>query len=285
VTSGVPANCLTPALPGLPSTVALPSNGLPAAPCYTTTGAPDTTCAAGSLANPYWNSPAQGLYSANAGVIPYNQLPGTGPSSVASSYIIPYVTTLVLNYRHNKWAVTPLIQFEAGGKYGSPVSSIGVDPASGCGVLAGSVSGDPRYPYGAPGGAPYDAQFCTGAITTPDPFTHNFDNFGQFTEPSDLNIGMQLSYDVSPKITLQVVGTNLFNQCFGGSHVPWAQGPKLGCWYTTPGAYVGNFYNPGNALQPAFAFPYGPSLTTVFQQTYGGSTSPANVYFNAIVKF
>jgi hypothetical protein len=285
VTSGVPANCLTQPVPGTPSSVALPTNGMPAAPCYTTAGAPDPACAAGSLANPYWNAPAQGLYNPNDQVIPYNQLPGTGVSSVASSYIIPYVTTLVLNYRQNKWAVTPLFQFEAGGRYGSPVASQGIDPASNCGVLAGSVSGDPRYPYGAPAGAPYDAQFCTASLTTPDRFTGTFDNFGQFVEPSQLTGSLQLSYDVSPKVTLQVLGTNLLNMCFGGTKEPWITNVHTGCWYTTPGAYIGNFFNPGNSLQPAYAFPYAPSLTTVFQQTYGAQTNPANVYFSAIIKF
>jgi hypothetical protein len=284
VTSGVPAYCLTQALPGTAPTVALPTNGSAAAPCYTTSGAPDPACTAGSLANPYWNAPPQGLYNANDYVIPYNQLPGTGINSVASSYIVPYVATLVLNYRRNKLAVTPLFQFEAGGRYGSPVSNQGVDPATGCGVLSGSVTGDPRYPYGAPAGAPYDAQFCTGALAIPDQFSHTFDNFGQFVEPSEITAGMQLSYDISPKVTIQVVGTNLWNTCFGGSRVPWATNSKTGCWYTQSGGVIGNFYNPGNTLQPAYAFPYAPSFTTVFQQTYGAQTSPPNVYVNAIIK-
>jgi hypothetical protein len=283
VTSGVPAQCLTPPVPGVPQTVAVPTNGAPAAPCYATDGTPDATCAASSAANPYWNAPTQGLFSAGEDFIPYNQLPGTGVSSVASSYIIPHTLTLVLNYRHSKFAITPSFQLEAGGKYGSPVQGQGIDPASGCGTLAGAIATDPRYPYGAPGGSPYDAQFCTGSIVTPNFYTGRFDNFGEFTEPSQVTASLQLSYDVSPKVSLQLIATNLWNTCFGGSKEPWNTGHQTGCWYTS-GIYVGNFYNPGNALQPAFKFPYSPTFGSVFQQAYGGQANPFNLFLNATIK-
>jgi hypothetical protein len=291
-TSGVPAECLAPALPGTAPTVALPTNGAPAAPCYNTDGTANPTCTpvAGvtPLANPYWNAPSQPLFNANDSFIPYNQLPGTGVSSVASSYIIPHVATLVLNYKHNKWAFTPSLQLEAGGKYGSPVQGQGIDPASGCGVLAGSISGDPRYPYGAPGGAPYDAQFCgsngtTGAIVTPNLFTGKFDNFGAFTEPSQITANMQISYDVSPKVSISLIATNIFNRCFGGSKEPWNQNNQVGCWYTS-GIYAGNFYNPGDPMQLAFKYPYQPTFGNVFQQAYGGQANPFNLFINATVK-
>jgi hypothetical protein len=284
VTTGVPQECLTPPAPGIAQTVATPTNGAQAAPCFTTGGAPDPTCAAGSIANPYWNAAPQGLFSAKDNFIPYNQLPGTGVSSVASSYIIPYVGTLVLNYRHNRWAVTPMFQIAAGGRYGSPVAAQGIDPATCSGSLTSAISGDPRYPNGAPGGSPFDAQTCSGAIVTPNQFTGTFNNFGQFIEPTYLTASMQISYDISPKVTLQVIGTNLWNTCFGGSNAPWLTGHKTGCWYTTPAAYIGNFYNPGNSIQQAFAFPYAPAFGNVFQQAYGGQANPFNLYINAQIK-
>jgi hypothetical protein len=95
---------------------------------------------------------------------------------------------------------------------------------------------------------------------------------------------MQISYDISPKVTLQVIGTNLWNTCFGGSNAPWLTGHKTGCWYTTPAAYIGNFYNPGNSIQQAFAFPYAPAFGNVFQQAYGGQANPFNLYINAQIK-
>jgi len=55
--------------------------------------------AAFSIANPYWNNAPQGLFDPRASYIAYNQLPGTGLSSVSSSYIVPHVATLLLNGR------------------------------------------------------------------------------------------------------------------------------------------------------------------------------------------
>ena len=283
VTTGVPAQCLTAPVPGVAQTVALPTNGSPATQCYSTAGVADAACLAGSIANPYWNAPSQPLYSAADAFVPYNQLPGTGVSSVASSYIVPHVATLVLNYKHNRWAVTPEFQISAGGKYGSPVQGQGIDPATCAGALGSGIAGDPRYPYGAPAGAPYDAQTCAGNIVTPDFFSAKFDNFGQFTQPANLTANMQISYDVSPKITIQLIATNIWNTCFGGSNEPWNQSHTTGCWYTS-GIYAGNFYNPGNAMQPAFAFPYTPTFSNVFQQTYGGAANPFNLFINATVK-
>ena len=228
----------------------LPTNGVTAAPCYDSTGAP-AACGAGTIANPYWNAPAQALFSNQTNYVPFNQLPGTGLSGVSSSYIIPHVAALVMNYKHDAWTFTPTVQFTAGGKYGSPVNGVGIDPASGCAPLAsGSVVGDPRYTYGAPGGAPYDASTCTGLLTAPDRYTGQFDNFGAFTEPSQLSLNLQLGYQVSKNIGLQVTAVNVYNRCFGGSNVPWNNvGNVLGCWYGTPPyGWSGNSFNPGDTF-------------------------------------
>lgn len=282
-TAGVPQNCLTPAVPGLAQTVAMPTNGQAAAPCYTTAGKADSACAAGSVANPYWNGAPQAFFNPGNNFVPYNQLPGSGVSSVDSSYIIPHVATLVLNYKHNRFAITPSVQLAAGGKYGSPVQGQGIDPATCGGVLGAGITNDPRYPYGALGGSPYDAQTCSGSIVTPDLVTGNFDNFGAFTEPTQVTANLQLSYDVSPKVKVTLVATNLYNSCFGGSKEPWNTDSKTGCWYTGS-LYEGNFYNPGVTQQAAFQNPYVPTFGNVFQQAYGGQANPFNLYLNAQVK-
>ena len=64
----------------------------------------------------------------------------------------PHVATLVLNYKHDKWAVTPALQWSAGTHYGYPIATLGVDPSA-CGGThwPGTVAGDPRYPYGGTG--------------------------------------------------------------------------------------------------------------------------------------
>ncbi|MBV8819008.1 MAG: TonB-dependent receptor, partial [Acidobacteriaceae bacterium] len=257
-------------------------------PCYTlaTAGGPGTptACGPGTIANPYYNDAPHALFSANSDFVVYNQVPGNGPSAVASSYIIPHVAALVLNYKRNKWAFTPMLQMSAGGQYGSPVQGVGIDPTSCAGTLAGSPTGDPRYPFGAPGGSPYDASTCGASIVAPDPVTHQFDNFGAFREPTQLTGNMQITYQASPRITLQLLAVNVYNRCFGGTQAVWRTNSNTGCWYTAGGQYTGNFYNPGDVVQPFTAFPYQPTFGNVFQQAYGGQANPFQMFFSANIK-
>ena len=273
-----------------------PTNGVAAAPCYTGGGGggtPDPACAAGSIANPYWNAPVQPLLDASASYFPYNQTFSTGFTAEGSSYNVPHVAALILNYRHDKWAVTPTLQFTAGGRYGSPTMGIGIDPASstatrGCTPLPAGYTtvADPRYPYGAAGGAPYAAQNCTGFLTVTDPYTRKFDSPGQFTEPSELLANVGFTYDASRRLSLKLSAVNVFGTCFGGSKQPWTNaGPKIGCWYgAASGWQAGNFYNPGDRLTPQ-TMPYFPVTgTNASQQAYGTAVNPFQLYLTAQLK-
>jgi len=261
--------------------------GVAAAPCYAA-GAPDPTCTAtGTVANPYWNAPVQSLFDPNANYYPYNQTFGTGFSANASSYNVPHVAALIANYKHDKWAFTPTFQAMAGGRYGSPVMGLGADPAECSGTLASSTTGDPRYPYGAAGGAPYDAQFCgPGYLTAPDPYTGKFDAPGAFVEPTQILMNLGITYQASKRLTLNVTGVNLWGTCFGGSKEAWTfAGPKNGCWYgAASGWQSGNFYNPGNNLDSQ-SYPYFPVTGGIAgQQAYGTNINPIQVFFTAQYK-
>jgi hypothetical protein len=258
-----------------------------AAPCYTQQGAPDPACGSTSIANPYWNAPVQSLFDPNANYYPYNQTFGTGFSSNASSYNIPHVAALILNYKHNRWAFTPTLQFSAGGRYGSPVMGIAMDPTGTCGApLAGTTANDPRYPYGAVGGAPYDASTCAGFMTGPDPYTGKFDTPGSFVEPSSLVANLGITYEASKRLKLSLVAVNIYGTCFGGTQQAWTTaGSKLGCWYgAASGLQAGNFYNPGNTIAPQ-AYPYTPTIGGIAgQQAYGTNINPLQILFTAQVK-
>ncbi|HEY0396720.1 MAG TPA: TonB-dependent receptor [Candidatus Elarobacter sp.] len=264
------------------------TTGGTASPCYAVDGTPDPACTAGSVANPYWNAPAQPLFDVNGSYYPYNQTLGTGFSANASSYNIPHVATLILNYKHDKWAFTPTVQLTGGGRYGSPVQGIGIDPAAGgCTPLpGGSTAGDPRYPYGAPGGAPYMAQDCVSQIVIPDPYTQKFDNLGSFVEPTQVVANLGITYQASKKVTLNLLAVNVFGTCFGGTQMPWTNaGSKNGCWYgAATGFQAGNFYNPGNPLQ-AQSYPYFPVTGGIAGQTvYGTGIQPLQIFFSAQLK-
>ena len=241
--------------------------------CFDSTapGTPDPTCtSAAPVANPYWNAPAQPLFDPNARYEPYSTLPG-GFQSSATGYVWPETATLVLNYKHDRFSITPALQYFEGLKYGAPLESSGIDPAS-CGTpLASPIAGDNRYPYSAPGGAPYDALTCSGTLTAiPNPFTHVFDNLGAFRSPNQLVGSLQMSYEVSSKVTVTFNAANLVNTCFGGSVEPWTvYADHRVCSYNLPGysglvPNVGNVYNPGATFQPFVQFPY--------QQYYGTAT-------------
>jgi len=271
-----------------------PSNGVAAAPCYTSSAsaAPDTpvaACGAGDIANPYWNAPVQPLFDVNAWYVPYNQTFSNGLTSTAnaSSYVIPHVVSGIFSYRHDRWSFTPSLQFTAGGRYGSPLMGIGVDPGgAACAPLPGetSTANDPRYPYGSAGGVGYLAQTCgPGYLVQPDPFTHRFDSPGAFVEPSQLVANLGISYRASSRLTLSVLAINVFGTCFGGTSAPWTTaGPKLGCWYNAAaGVQAGNFYNPGNGFT-AQAYPYFPVIGAINgQQYYGTNVQPLQLVVSA----
>ncbi len=262
------------------------SDGKPPAPCYTEKGIPAPNCPAGTIANPYWRSPSFSLFDPTASYLPFSIFPGPIGSGV-NAYNYPYVATLLLNYKHNKFTITPSLQFVAGNRYGAPLTTAGIDPASGCGPpLPGSTAGDPRYPYGASGGSPFNANnpHCAASLSIPDPYTGQFDAIGAFREPAQLLGHLQIGYELSPRVSLTLTLANLLQTCFGGQHTAFTYyWSNQTCLYTnliggptTPP--VGNAYNPGANVQTFLRYPYEP-----YFGTYNDQTSSLNTPFNAFV--
>jgi hypothetical protein len=248
------------------------TSGATAAPCYDNSGNGVACGTPGSVANPYWNAPVQALLSPNANYAVYDIFPG-GIGGSANSFTIPYYATLILNYKHNRFAITPTFQFLMGNRYGSPETTPGVDPAAGgCATNPTAIDAG-RYPYGGPTGASagYDALNCASTIVIPNPYTKTFDQPGAFLQPNEFLMNVQVRYDVSPKVTLVGTFANVVNTCWGGSKEAWTLNNSNICSYSTinsAGAIppAGNVYNPGAAIQPILQFPY---------QAYLG---PANVF-------
>jgi hypothetical protein len=237
------------------------------APCYTlatatTPGAPVATCAPGDVANPYYNAPLQSLsaYTSGSNYVPYDTIPaGIGLDATQIGY--PYVASLVLNEKVKRFAITPVVQFFAGQRYGDPLATNGIDPTTCGAVLGGSTATDPRYQYGAAGGSPYDATSCsTLANGIPNTSTGKFDGIGQFVEPSQLLLHVQLSYEVSKNFQLVANVSNLVDTCFGGSKEPWNVAGACGYTYPNGGlnGAIGNTYNPGQSIQPIGQYAYSP---------------------------
>ncbi len=261
-----------------------PVNAAGAAPCYTAAGAADTCATVGAVANPYYNSKPFALLDPNAEQVPYNVSLGVGNTGGATSYIVPHVASLILNYKKGPLTITPSFQIQAGSKYGSPLAAQGIAPDSCSGTLASAVAGDPRYPNGTPGGgAPYDASTCSNLIAIPNPQTGHFDGIGEYTQPTLLATNLSVNYDLSKKISLNVVAANIFNRCFGGTNAKYTVG-NLGCAYGQSGLYVGNSYNPGDTIQPYVAQSYSPVLGGALQSVSAGSPLPFSLYTNLTIR-
>ena len=262
---------------------------VPAAACYAPSGTPDPACATGDIANPYWNAPVQALLDPNGKYLPYSTIPG-GIGTGVNAYNYPYVATLILNYKHKRLAITPSLQFVAGNRYGAPETTPGIDPAAGCAALpAGVVAGDPRYPYGAGGGVPYDATTCASTgLVIPDPYTGHFDNPGEFREPSQLLGHLRLSYEINNRVTANVTFANLISTCFGGQQTPftyyWSRNVcsygSVGGGLATP---VGNAYNPGDNVQTILRYPYEPAFAT-YNDLTSSTLNPFSVYVDFKIK-
>ena len=110
-----------------------------------------------------------------------------------------------------------------------------------------------------------------GELFIPNPETGQFDSFGMFRQPNQLNFSTQIGYQITPRVKVNVLLANLINACFGGSSEPWTkQFPpnSYTCGYASNYYYVSNFYNGSSPndvkanrvpLNPAFAQPYIPA--------------------------
>jgi hypothetical protein len=241
-------------------------------PCFVAgVGTSGAGCAvAGAVANPYYNAPVRGLFDLNGTYLPFSTIPGV-VEAASGSYETPFTATFVLNFKHDKFSISPQFQFFEGGYYGDPLTGYGFNPATCAPLAGGTLSGDPRYSFGGSGN-PADAMSCgpvnnaagllATKIPTPDPITGQFDNLGAFRAPNQLLMHMQISYDVSPRAALTLNLANIVNTCSGGTSMPWTRfANNKVCGYTLPGygaplTYGSNFYNPGGTFQPMLQYPY-----------------------------
>ena len=246
------------------------------------TGTPVACSAPGAVANPYWLAPAQGLLDPAGNYATYDTFPA-GVGTSANAYGAPYNASLILNYKKGPFAITPLFSLSAGQKYGSPLSTYGVTPDA-CSAFVGSTTaGDPRYPYGAVGGAGFNVTStgsstagCTTGFGIPNPYTKQFDGIGAFTQPAEAQFHLQMTYQLSQSVQLVANFANIYTACFGGSKEPWNVSGACTYGLVADGSTgdIGNQYNPGAAIQPYLNTPYLPTF----------NPTPFDVYVSARIK-
>ena len=267
-------------------------NGIGAAQCYKYNKGkgqsfPSACNVNGAVENPYWNAPGQNFINPGQNFAPYDIFPA-GIGSSANAFNSPYVGSFLLNYKWDKLAITPSLQFQGGGKYGAPETTPGIDPAAaGCVPLMGTHR--------------YDASSCAASLVIPDPFTGVYDDLGSFTQPNELMVNFQASYDISPRITLTAVLANIVNTCWGGTKEAWSYTDSNICSYGTVGGGlippVGNAFNPPGSVSKAngknaatqiqqfLLYPYEPALGPYLVSGLNNSVkSPFQAYFSANIK-
>jgi hypothetical protein len=215
----------------------------PGSPCGaygTAFSAPTFPAADGStVANPYYGKKAQPLFDRNGRYTPYDVLPS--PFSGATGYNVPTTIALIVNYKRDRWTFTPTATFVAGGKYGSPLTWPGYDPAT-C-----ATAPAPNTATGVP---------C-GMLLIPDVYTGKFDAQGAFVAPSRLTANMQIAYQIDNRVNVTLSMLSLIDQCYQRGYV-WDN--AMNCQYgqlpSNHLAPVGNFV-PLATAPIQLRYPYG----------------------------
>ncbi|HET7813618.1 MAG TPA: hypothetical protein VFL13_04530, partial [Candidatus Baltobacteraceae bacterium] len=263
--------------------------------------APDPSCAATSIANPYYNmAPAQLLDRTGWYTTYPNSPPEDAPSYGGPAAISPNFFTGWLNFKHDKLSIAPNFVLAQGPSYGSPTAIYGTDPRT-CYENEAGANGNLPPVAGVGAGNAQDANYyscgaslgtASGYLAIPNPYTGSFDGVGKYTEPWQFNMGAMIRYDVSNKVTLTLNLANIANRCFGGSSTPWSKAYPANadvCGYTnnpygwtglTPGA--GFFYgsSPTDAANGTVPF----SKTLLYPYTPYSGALPFQAYLQAQIK-
>jgi hypothetical protein len=238
-------------------------------PCYANSadGTPASCSDTSAITNPYYNAPVQNLLNRDGWYQTYaNNPPFAAPGDVIGAFG-PNQFAGWLNYKHDKLAVTLTAQLNQGALYGSPVALVGLDPRF-CGSNqgdSGAVAAGSQYAQNA------DYQSClassftpNGYMAIPNPESGTFDSMGQYREPWQLNIGGQISYDISPRVNATLSLANVVNRCFGGTGGSWTKAYKpnsMDCGWAGNGSWIGS--------TPGAGFFYGASGADAANGTAG----------------
>jgi hypothetical protein len=250
---------------------------------------PDPSCAVvpnfnPPIYNPYYDTKPASLYNRSAWY----------PVGLDYPYLSPNTLTLVANYKRNRFAISPSFTLNEGAQYGNAQDVVGLDPRTCTANSTLLLASSPRTnPLQADYTSCSLADTPTQTLYIPNPQTGHFDGFGEFRQPNQFNLSLNMSYVITPKITANLLMTNLVNACFGGSATPWtsANAPSSStCGYVRNSYYIANFYNGtspsdvsanGVALNPTFAQSYLPAWADTNAETIPG---PFNAYLQVQFK-
>lgn len=286
------SNAISTELANLKNFYGLTKNG-GGAPCYLPGGIPEKSCSnPDAITNPYYSllpgdksfAELASAYPINGWYPTYYSYPPYGlqePLSGNGTNIAPNIFGAFVSYKHRKLQVALTGQLWQGTSYGNPTTIVGLDPRS----CFGNQGKDGIIP----GSQLADYQTCGGQVAIPNPVTGQFDNFGQYTNPWQINLGAQIAYQATPRITVTAALSNVLNACFGGSAEPWTAAfppNRVTCGYYPNSTYLawsqGEVYNTAGA-----GFFYGNSPheavngTTGYPRLFDQAYEPGGVQISA----
>ena len=196
----------------------------------------------GNVVNPYYNNAPQPLFDRNGNYSTYDIIPA--PFAAGNGYETPHVLSLIVNWKKDRFNVTPSLTWSSGAKYGSPLSwpgyvpqtctDTGVSNPQNCGNTA--LNGNPFF--------------------IPDAFTNKFDNLGDFKQPSRLTMNLSMGYAVTDRVKATAIFTGLIDSCKQRGYA-WDD-PNICVYSTLPSgilAPVGNFMSQA-AAPVQLKYPY-----------------------------
>ena len=187
------------------------------------------------------------------------------------------MANLILNYKHQRWSITPSFTLSSGASYGAPLAWPGYFPDQCTATLAGASAGtaDPAS-CGSASGLP---------LFIPDVYTGKFDNLGDFKQPWRFQASLAASYDLNSHITAHLTLTNLIDRC-GQRGYAWDQSNVCvyGALPSSIFAPAGNFYpNSNGAAPPQMKYPYTFFLNNT-NTGFVGTTLPLQATFDLQIK-
>ncbi len=212
-----------------------------ALPAFPSAGGPAVT-------NPYFNNAPQPLFDRNADYVPYTPL--STLSNGFRSTEVPHVATFVLNYKHGRASVTPSLTYSSGASYGAPFSTVGFDPTTCAPGATGAVT----------------PASCSGFVFVPNTYTHRFDGFGDFKDPSRLTVNLQTSYQFSTRVRLTLTGTSLIDRCYQRGYA-WDNGTT--CQYAQLPLNLLSATSNATGGPVQLAYPYGSWYNNFWNGTVG----------------
>jgi hypothetical protein len=276
-------------------------------PCYTpadkstkTPGSPTDCSTAGAILNPYYNMSMQSDLDPNGWYAPGGAGLSATSNTTTGYFDSPIIGSLILNYKHAKFAITPSFQISEGSSYGGPYDVAGLDPRA-CTQNSQSA----QITTASPNTNPLQCDYLTmitgnasptpvaGQLFIPNPQTGSFAQPGQFRNPWIATMNLQLRYDLSPRVTVLGTLSDIWHTCFGGTKAAWTSAYPAGvnnCAYGVNGLYASNFYN---GTSPADAAANGAAAQTWETQSYlpsfygstgSGTPWPFNAYFQLQIK-